>query len=115
MNIRDGYVMNKPIFKSKKAILLIVAISNLNLVFFCTIFLKVPIELSTQMITAILFLVGIGVGVQGGIDMIQSNRSTFITERKQREVKITSDMHQMAYDEFGGAYDHSEDEYGRKD
>ena len=65
--------MNKSISQSKKAIFLIIAIINLNIVFFATPFIKCPIELATSMITAILFLVGVYTGTQGAIDFKQSN------------------------------------------
>lgn len=65
---------DKPLSQSKKARALVIALVNLNLIFFFTAFGHFPIELATQMITAILFLTGIYVGVQGGIEMVQSNK-----------------------------------------
>ncbi len=66
---------DKKLMESKKARVLGVALLNLNLIFFASVFVKdISIELVSQMITAILFLVGIYTGVQGGIDMIQSNK-----------------------------------------
>lgn len=65
---------------SKKARVLLIALVNLNVVFFFSMFKPVDIGLATQMITAILFLSGLYVGVQGGVDMIQSNRATSLTE-----------------------------------
>jgi len=67
-------VDGKRLRDSKKVVVLGVALLNLNIIFFVTAFRAAPIEIAVQMITAILFLVGIYTGVQGGIDMIQSNR-----------------------------------------
>lgn len=64
----------KDISQSKKAKALIIALVNLNIIFFLTPVMGIPLELAVQMITAVLFLVGIYVGVQGGIEMIQSNK-----------------------------------------
>lgn len=61
---------------SKKAIMLMVALINLNVIFFLSAFFPtIPIQISTQMMTAILFLVGIYVGCQSGIDYKQINQS----------------------------------------
>lgn len=68
-------IPDKKLRQSKKAIVLGVALLNLNAIFLVVVFHHdMPISVVTQMITAILFLVGIYTGVQGGIDMIQSNR-----------------------------------------
>ncbi len=70
---------DKNLRQSKKAIVLGIALLNLNAIFIATVFVKdIPIEVVTQMITAVLFLVGIYTGVQGGIDMVQSNKMTAI-------------------------------------
>ena len=70
-----GPLPTQKLRNSKKAIVLGVALLNLNIIFavaaLCPV---VPIAVVTQMITAILFLVGIYTGVQGGIDMVQSNK-----------------------------------------
>jgi len=68
-------ITDKPLYKSKKAIVLGVALLNLNVVFMITALKPdLPLGVVTQMMTAILFLVGIYTGVQGGIDMVQSNK-----------------------------------------
>ena len=59
---------------SKKAIVLGVALLNLNVIFFISSHFKYDLQTTMQMITAILFLVGIYTGVQGGVDMIQSSK-----------------------------------------
>ncbi len=73
-------IPDRPIMSSKKARVLGIALLNLNVIFFFTVFKTVDTGIATQMITAILFLSGLYVGVQGGIDMIQSNRATFTKE-----------------------------------
>ncbi len=66
---------DKSLTESKKARVLGIALLNLNLIFLAAVFKKdIPIDVVLQMITSILFLVGIYTGVQGGIDMIQSNK-----------------------------------------
>ncbi len=73
-------IPDRPIMSSKKARVLGIALLNLNVIFFFSVFNTVDTGVVTQMITAILFLSGLYVGVQGGIDMIQSNRTTFTKE-----------------------------------
>jgi hypothetical protein len=73
-------IPDRPIMSSKKARVLGIALLNLNIIFFFSVFNAVDTGVVTQMITAILFLSGLYVGVQGGIDMIQSNRTTFTKE-----------------------------------
>jgi predicted RND superfamily exporter protein len=68
---------DKPLSQSKKAQALVIALVNLNLIFFLTPVMGLPLALATQMVTAVLFLVGIYVGVQGGIEMIQSNKMDY--------------------------------------
>ncbi len=80
---------DKKLLESKKARVLGIALLNLNIIFFATVFKKdIPVDLVTQMITAVLFLVGIYTGVQGGIDMIQSNKleSIRVDEKKTETV-----------------------------
>lgn len=81
---------DKTISQSKKAKALIIALVNLNLIFFLTPTFNLPLELATQMITAILFLVGIYVGVQGGVEMIQSNKIDYnnTTVKKEETYKM---------------------------
>lgn len=58
--------------QSKKARALLIALGNLNLVYFLSPAIGISITVTTQMITAILFLTSVYVGVQGGIEMVQS-------------------------------------------
>ena len=90
---------DKPLYKSKKAIVLGIALLNLNAIFFASALKSdLPISVATQMITAILFLVGIYTGVQGGIDMVQSNKldviksdSTHTSIEKKYEYRMEYD------------------------
>jgi hypothetical protein len=59
---------------SKKAIVLGIALLNLNVIFVAHTLFKVDVQVVIQMLTSILFLSGIYTGVQGGVDMIQSNK-----------------------------------------
>jgi len=86
---------DKKLLESKKVRVLAIALLNLNLIFLATIFKKdVSIEVATQMITAVLFLVGIYTGVQGGIDMIQSNKLESIKVDEKRTETV---VHKMEY------------------
>jgi hypothetical protein len=86
---------DKKLLESKKARVLGIALLNLNLIFLVTVFKKdIPIDVVTQMITAVLFLVGIYTGVQGGIDMIQSNK---LESLKVDEKKTETVIHKMEY------------------
>lgn len=86
---------DKKLLESKKARVLGIALLNLNLIFLATVFKKdIPIDVVTQMITAVLFLVGIYTGVQGGIDMIQSNK---LESLKVDEKKTETVIHKMEY------------------
>jgi protein-S-isoprenylcysteine O-methyltransferase Ste14 len=84
---------DKAISESKKAQAILIALVNLNAIFFLTPLFKFELELAVQMITAILFLVGIYVGVQGGVEMIQSNKSSFSRE----EVIVSDEKYAMEY------------------
>jgi hypothetical protein len=66
--------INKKLRHSKKAIALGVALLNLNLIFILSPLFKVQLELATHMITAILTLVALYIGAEGGVDMIQSSK-----------------------------------------
>ena len=79
---------NKKLSESKKAIVLGVALLNLNAIFILSVFKPtIQISIVTQMITAILFLVGIYTGVQGGVDMIQSNKLDVVKQDINQNVK----------------------------
>lgn len=85
------YPMNQPIVQQRETVTgttqsrgmsahrkgkaLLIALVNLNIIFLISIFHGGDIQLAGQMITAILFLVGVYVGTQGGIDMISEYRS----------------------------------------
>lgn len=60
---------NGGLTQSRKGKALLIALANLNLIFILSVFKATDIALSSQMITAVLFLAGLYVGVQGGIDM----------------------------------------------
>ena len=81
-------IPDKKIHQSKKAIALGVALLNLNLIFIVAAFKPtIPIQIVNQMITSILCLVGIYTGVQGGVDMIQSNKLDVLHEEKPEQKK----------------------------
>ena len=65
----------EPMSQSKKAKALLIALANLNLVYFLSPHLGIAVQVITQMITAILFLTSIYVGAQAGIEMMQSYKS----------------------------------------
>lgn len=82
---------DKKLRESKKAIVLGVALLNLNAIFCLSIFVpSVPLGVTTQMITAILFLVGIYTGVQGGIDMVQSNKLDVLKQDTSAKTDTTN-------------------------
>ena len=94
---------DKTITESKKAKAILIALVNLNLIFFCSLYF--PLEAVLQMITSILFLVGIYVGVQGGVEMIQSNRldvsrsQTQVRKEERKEIVIKDESYKMDYAE----------------
>jgi protein-S-isoprenylcysteine O-methyltransferase Ste14 len=80
--------MNKQKFReSKKALAVGIALLNINVLFVFSVFHQTDTQIMVQMITAILFLVGIYTGVQGGIDMVQSNKID-VTKSDTTETKI---------------------------
>jgi len=82
---------------SKKVIALGIALLNLNIIFLVSVFKSAETTVVIQMMTAILFLVGIYTGVQGGIDMIQSNKME-VEKSDKTETKITKNYeHKMDY------------------
>jgi hypothetical protein len=95
-------IPDKPLHKSKKAIVLGIALLNLNAIFIASALKPdLPIAIVTQMITAILFLVGIYTGVQGGIDMVQSNKLDVVkSETDTTNTTITKKYeYRMEYDD----------------
>lgn len=73
-SLKTGALPTQKLRHSKKAIVLGVALLNLNIIFFISSHFKYDLQTTMQMMTAILFLVGIYTGVQGGVDMIQSSK-----------------------------------------
>jgi hypothetical protein len=67
--------MPSQLTSSKKARALLISLANLNIVYFVSIWLKVPGELVGSMISAILFLTGVYVAGQSGVDMIATYKS----------------------------------------
>lgn len=54
---------------SKKSKALLIALINLNIIFALVVFKAADVTIAGQMITAILFLAGLYLGVQGGVDV----------------------------------------------
>jgi protein-S-isoprenylcysteine O-methyltransferase Ste14 len=88
---------DKKLRQSKKAIVLGVALLNLNAIFIFSALKAVELGLATQMITAILFLVGIYTGVQGGIDMIQSNKLEAVRQDRNDTIVTKNYEYRMEY------------------
>lgn len=68
-------VQTNKLSSSKKAKALLIALVNLNLIFAVVAFKAVDIQIAGQMITAILFLAGLFLGVQGGVDLASTWRT----------------------------------------
>lgn len=67
--------IDKPIYQSKKAVALGIALLNLNFVLLLVSFRpETPVALASTVITSILTLVGVYMGMQGGQDMITSSK-----------------------------------------
>ena len=80
---------------SKKAIVLGIALLNLNIIFVLHAWFKLDIQVVIQMMTAILFLCGIYTGAQGGIDMLQTNKS--VVEDKTETIVTKNYEYRMDY------------------
>lgn len=104
--------MEKRIRDSKKAIFLIVAIVNLNVVFFATPLIKCPVELATSMITAILFLVGVYTGVQGSLDYRASNNLNINSNQENKNHTENKKEEKIIYTEY--ISDKKIEEYDKK-
>jgi hypothetical protein len=90
---------------SKKAIALGIALININAFIFLGVpFLHLPNEIIIQGISAVLFLVGIYVGVQGGIDMVQSNRFDYskreLKSEELRKEEVTIKHYNVKEDDY---------------
>ena len=82
---------------SKKAKALLIALVNLNIIFALVVFRAADVTIAGQMITAILFLAGLFIGVQGGIDATAAWKSD-ISSTKNVDEKITKNYsYKMAY------------------
>lgn len=75
---------DKPLRESKKAIVLAVALTSIIGVWFIA---GHPQDLASVVINAILFLVGIWFGVQGGVEMVQSNNFSAIHQVNETILK----------------------------
>lgn len=85
----------KGMTQSRKGKALLIALANLNIIFLLVVFKAADAAIAGQMITAILFLAGLYVGVQGGIDMtaawkadLASTKTTNETITKKYEYKM---------------------------
>lgn len=75
--------VDKKLRHSKKAIVLGIALMNLNFIFLVAAFRPaIQLELCLHMITAVLTLVGIYLGAQSGVDMIQSSKLDKVQDDK---------------------------------
>jgi len=80
--------------------MLVVALINVNILVFLGAWIRVPNDIVVQAITAVLFLVGVYTGVQGGVDMIQQNKTdyskqeTTVTETKTINKKEDVDINE---------------------
>ena len=77
---------NGGLTQSRKGKALLIALANLNLIFILSVFKTTDIALSSQMITAVLFLAGLYVGVQGGIDMTAAWKGEISSSKKTEEI-----------------------------
>ncbi len=77
---------NVGLTQSRKGKALLIALANLNLIFILTVFKAADNALSSQMITAVLFLAGLYVGVQGGIDMTAAWKGEISSSKKTEEI-----------------------------
>jgi hypothetical protein len=72
---------NKTLFQSKKAIFALLAFFDLNFIYVLSVFhTGSNVEITTKMISAILFLASIYTGVQGAVDTVQSTKLGLVNE-----------------------------------
>jgi hypothetical protein len=82
---------------SKKAKALLIALVNLNLIFALVVFKAADVTIAGQMITAILFLAGLFIGVQGGVDMTAAWKADASTSRTTNETVVKKYEYKMDY------------------
>lgn len=90
---------------SRKGKALLLALLNLNIIFVVSVFKQADAQVVSQMITAILFLAGLYVGVQGGIDMTTAWKAdTANTKSDSTNTIVTKNyQYKMAYADPDGA------------
>ena len=72
---------NKTLFQSKKAVFALLAFFDLNLIYVLSVFhTGSNVEITTKMISAVLFLASIYTGVQGAVDTVQSTKLGLVNE-----------------------------------
>lgn len=85
---------------SRKGKALLIALINLNVIFVLTTFFGSNAQISSQMITAILFLSGLYIGVQSGIDMAATYKGDFShTDSTETKISKTYDYKMQYVDE----------------
>ena len=82
---------------SKKAKALLIALVNLNLIFALVVFKAADVTIAGQMITAILFLAGLFIGVQGGVDMTAAWKADASTSKTTNETVVKKYEYKMDY------------------
>jgi hypothetical protein len=82
---------------SKKAKALLIALVNLNLIFALVVFKAADVAIAGQMITAILFLAGLFIGVQGGIDATAAWKSVTASSKTTNETITKKYEYKMDY------------------
>ncbi len=82
---------------SKKAKALLIALVNLNIIFALVVFKAADVTIAGQMITAILFLAGLFIGVQGGVDMTAAWKADASTSKTTNETVVKKYEYKMDY------------------
>lgn len=82
---------------SKKAKALLIALINLNIIFALVVFKAADVTIAGQMITAILFLAGLFIGVQGGVDMTAAWKADASTSKTTNETVVKKYEYKMDY------------------
>ena len=82
---------------SKKAKALLIALVNLNIIFALVVFKAADVAIAEQMITAILFLAGLCIGVQGGIDATAAWKSDMSSSKTTNETITKKYEYKMDY------------------
>jgi hypothetical protein len=82
---------------SKKAKALLIALVNLNIIFALVVFKAADVTIAGQMITAILFLAGLFIGVQGGVDVTAAWKADASTSKTTNETVVKKYEYKMDY------------------